>query len=103
MVRMGEKSSLREGMEAEKGSFSVSSSRVLDPPKTSLGSIGTAKVTAKNIRVNSTSNKDIKDTKGKDMGGFTVSASRVPDLPKPDMGVVGTTKIAAKDIKTRQR
>ena len=90
-------------MEAGKGSFSVSSSRVPDPPKTSLGSIGTAKVTARNIRINSTSNKDIKDTNGKDMGGFKVSASRIPDLPKPDMGVVGTTKIAAKDIKTRQR
>ena len=99
---MGENLDLGEGIGTEKGAFSVSSSRVPEPPKPNLGSIGTAKLTAKSIVTNYSTKKD-KDTKDKDMGGFTVSSSRTPDLPKPDLGSIGTAKIVAHDAKARQR
>ena len=101
-LKMGENVDTSEGIGTEKGAFSVSSSRVPDPPKPNLGSIGTAKLTAKSITSSYRGNKG-EDTKNKDMGGFTISSSRTPDLPKPDIGSVGTTKIVAHDIKTRQR
>ena len=99
---MGENLDAGEGIGTEKGAFSVSSSRVPDPPELNLGSVGTAKLTAKSIMTNYTSKK-YKDTKEKDMGGFTVSSSRTPDLSQPDLGSIGTTKIVAHDIKARQR
>ena len=101
-LKMGENLDTSEGIGTEKGAFSVSSSRVPDPPKPNLGSIGAAKLTAKSITSNYRGNKD-GDTKNKDMGGFTISSSRTPDLPKPDIGSVGTAKIVAHDIEARQR
>ena len=100
---MGERSDSGESKGAEKGAFTVSSSRVPDPPKPDVGAIGTAKLAARDINSNSGRKRDSMETKEKDVGGFKVSSSRVPDVRKPDISSISTSKIAAKDIKERQR